>query len=136
MKLPEHLQQTLRAAVDRIIPADEYPSAWDAGVGNYLERQFEKDLLPFFADYRAGLTSLEAESIKRFERSFVSLADKEQDEILADVEVGEVRTEWEVAPRVFFKLLAETTAEGFYSEPEQGGNRDHVSWSMIGFESN
>jgi len=135
MKLPENLQQTLRAAVNRIIPADDYPSAWDAGVDDYLEQQFEKDLLPFFADYCAGLASLEAESLARFDRSFGSLADDQQDEILAHVELGNVLTAWAVSPRVFFKLLADTTAQGYYSEPEQGGNRNQVSWAMIGFEN-
>lgn len=40
MKLNESQQRTLRAAVDRIIPADDYPSAWQAGVGDYLAQQF------------------------------------------------------------------------------------------------
>jgi hypothetical protein len=135
MKLSENLQQTLRAAIDRIIPADDYPGAWDAGVGNYLQRQFEHDLLPFFADYCDGLGSLEAESRARFEASFAALGDEQKDQILRSVEIGEVRTEWTVKPQVFFKLLTETTVEGFYSEPEQGGNRDRASWIMIGFES-
>ena len=44
-------------------------------------------------------------------------------------------TAWDVAPRFFFDLLVRTTtAEGFYSDPEQGGNRNAVSWNMIGFE--
>ncbi len=135
MELPENLKQTLRAAVDRIIPADDYPGAWDAGVGNYLEQQFEKDLLPFFADYCAGLASLEAESTARFSLSFNAISDAQKDEILRHVELDEVVTEWTVPPRAFLKLLAETTAEGFYSEPEQGGNRNRVSWAMIGFEN-
>jgi len=135
MKLTEHLEQTLRAAVDRIIPADEYPGAWQSGVGDYLARQFEKDLRPFFADYCSGLASLEADSIARFQRDFCSLLDEEKDEILGKVETGKVSTNWTIAPQIFFRLLTNTTAEGFYSEPEQGGNRDGLSWVMVGFES-
>ena len=136
MKLTEEQQQTLRAAVDRIIPADEYPGAWKAGVGDYLAQQFGRDLLPFFDDYRAGLISLEAESVNRFQQSFSSLSDDQKDTVLRQVEAGEVATTWTVSPQAFFKLLTNTTAEGFYSETEQGGNREGVSWAMIGFEGN
>jgi hypothetical protein len=53
--------------------------------------------------------------------------------VLQDIEAGEVLTVWEVEPRYFFNLLVNTTAEGFYSNPEQGGNRDAISWTMTGF---
>ena len=134
MRLTDQQQQTLRAAVDRIIPADDYPGAWEAGVGDYLERQFESDLRPVVASYFAGLTSLEAESVARFQQSFNLLASEDQDIVLRFVEAGEVLTTWDVAPQFFFSLLVNTTAEGFYSDPEQGGNRNAVSWTMTGFE--
>ena len=134
MKLTEHQQQTLRAAVDRIIPPDDYPGAWQSGVGDYLARQFDGDLRPVFDDYCTGLTALDAESLARFQQSFSQLSEEDQDHVLGLVEGGEVLTTWDVAPHVFFNLLMRTTAEGFYSEPEQGGNRDAASWKMIGFE--
>jgi len=134
MKLTEQQQQTLRAAVDRIIPPDDYPGAWQSGVGDYLARQFEGDLHPVFADYSHGLTALNAESSARFQESFSKLSEADQDFVLGLVENGEVLTTWEVAPSSFFNLLVRTTAEGFYSEPEQGGNRNSASWKMIGFE--
>jgi hypothetical protein len=31
-------------------------------------------------------------------------------------------------------MLVNTTAEGYYSEPQQGGNRGAISWLMTGFE--
>ncbi len=54
--------------------------------------------------------------------------------MLRHIEAGEVLTAWNVTPRLFFSLLVNTTAEGFYSNPEQGGNRKGVSWAMTGFE--
>ena len=134
MKLSEQQQQTLRAAIDRIIPPDDYPGAWQSGVGDYLARQFEGDLRPVFDDYRNGLTGLDAESIARFQQSFDKLSAEDQDHVLGFVEAGEVLTTWDVAPHDFFNLLVRTTAEGFYSEPEQGGNRNAASWKMTGFE--
>ena len=134
MRLTRQQQQTLRAAVDRIIPPDDYPGAWQSGVGDYLERQFESDLRPVLDDYCAGLIALEAESVARYQQSFTLLSDEEQDTVLSHIEAGEVLTAWDVAPRLFFNLLVNTTAEGFYSDPEQGGNRNCVSWAMTGFE--
>lgn len=134
MKLSEQQRQTLRAAVNRIIPQDDYPGAWQSGVGDYLARQFEGDLRPVFDDYRNGLTALDAESRARFQRSFSKLSEADQDRVLGLVERGDTLTNWDVAPSHFFNLLVRTTAEGFYSEPEQGGNRNAVSWNMVGFE--
>jgi Gluconate 2-dehydrogenase subunit 3 len=133
MRLTDEQQQTLRAAADRIIPPDDYPGAWQSGVGDYLARQFEGDLLSELDDYRSGLTALEAESIARFQQRFILLSHSQQDRLLKHIEAGEVLTVWAVAPPVFFNLLVNTTAEGFYSEPEQGGNRAGISWAMIGF---
>ena len=70
----------------------------------------------------------------RFQQSFTSLSDQQQDAVLKQIELGEVLTAWDVAPSLFFNLLVTTTAEGFYSDPEQGGNRGGVSWVMTGFE--
>ena len=134
MNLNESQQRTLRAAIDRIIPPDDYPGAWQAGVGDYLAKQFEGDLKPVLDAYREGLNSLEDEAIVRYQQSFCSLTDTAQDNLLKQVEQGEVLTKWAFPPVSFFRLLTETTAEGFYSEPEQGGNRDGVSWAMTGFE--
>ncbi|SRR6266498_4427734 len=134
MRLTGEQQEILRAVVDRIIPPDDYPGAWQAGVGNYLARQFEGDLQPVLEDYCAGLTALEAEAVARFRQSFILLTGEEQDFVLRRIEAGEVLTSWDVSPSRFFNLLVNTTAEGFYSDQEQGGNRERVSWAMTGFE--
>jgi hypothetical protein len=56
MRLTGQQQQALRTAVDRIIPPDDYPGAWQSGIGDYLARQFESDLLQVLDDHCAGLT--------------------------------------------------------------------------------
>ncbi|MBA2705232.1 MAG: gluconate 2-dehydrogenase subunit 3 family protein [Blastocatellia bacterium] len=127
-------QQTLRAVVNRIIPPDDYPGAWDAGVGDYLTRQFEADLAPQLELYCAGLDAVEAESLTRFQSSFARLTIAEQDATLVHIEAGELLTSWPIPPARFFELLVNTTAEGYYSEPEQGGNRAAIAWAMTGFD--
>jgi hypothetical protein len=133
-ELTEGQQQTLRAAVNRIIPADDYPSAWEAGLGDYLARQFANDLAPQLDLYCAGLEGIEAEALARFKLTFSRLTPTQQDTTLGHIEAGEVLTSWPISPLRFFELLVNTTAEGYYSEPEQGGNRAAISWTMTGFD--
>jgi gluconate 2-dehydrogenase gamma chain len=83
---------------------------------------------------RTGLAALDGEARARSGEGFAALSPEAQDALLRDVESGAVRAEWTVSPERFFALLVCTTAEGFYSDPAQGGNRNYVSWGMIGFE--
>ena len=42
-------------------------------------------------------------------------------------------TVWgEVDPQAFFGRLVRYTMMGFYGDPRHGGNRQHVSWRMLG----
>jgi hypothetical protein len=137
-KVPTMLTQsqraTLRAFVDRLIPADDYPGGWDAGVGDYLDRQFAGDLSHVLDTYRAGLDSLDTEARATAGIGFVELDPAAQDDLLGRVERGEVAADWSVDPAEFFCAAAEHAAEGYYGDPANGGNRDGVSWRMIGFE--
>jgi hypothetical protein len=124
----------LRALIDRIIPADQDPGGWDAGVGDYLMRQLQGDLKHLHAMYRAGLDALDAEAQQVCGQSFDLLPAAVQDDLLRSVEAGKVDTAWAVDPVQFFGFVVQHCAEGFYSDPGQGGNRDQVAWRMIGFE--
>ena len=125
---------TLRALVDRIIPPDDFPSGWEAGVGEYLARQFERDLRSHVAIYQAGLDALEAEARARAGASFAALHSDAQDALLRRIEVGDVITSWPIDPAAFFRAAVDHAMEGFYSDPANGGNRDAVAWRMIGFQ--
>lgn len=129
-------QQTLclQALVNCIIPADDFPNGWDAGVGDYLMRQFEGDLQDKVDVYRRGLKSLDAESQAVYEHDFAWLSREEQVALLTTIEQGQVKANWKVDPAQFVRMVSEHCAEGYYSNPENGGNRDQVAWRMIGFE--
>jgi hypothetical protein len=126
--------KTLRAVVDCLIPADDFPGAYEAGVCEYLIRLFESDLRDEAGFFSTGLNSIEEEANARFGGSFQTLTSDQQISTLEAIQHGDVVTDWPVPPRRFFDMLVCTTAEGFYSDPEQGGNRDAVSWLMTGFE--
>ena len=125
----------LRSMMNRIIPQDDFPNAWDAGVGNYLSHQFERDLQHQVEDYRLGLETLEAESQAYAGKNFTELDASTQDMILSRLETGQVTLSWPVNPTEFFHIVIEHVMEGYYSDPGNGGNRDSKSWQMIGFKS-
>lgn len=121
--MTEQQWETLEAVVNRIIPADDWPGGWDAGVGDYLTRQFAGDLQGCVATYRAGLEALERDAEAMGQTRFAMLPPDTQDALLARIETG-----------AFFRMAVEHAMEGFYADPGNGGNRDGVAWRMIGFE--
>ncbi|MEN9935261.1 MAG: hypothetical protein RLZZ387_1840 [Chloroflexota bacterium] len=125
---------TLQAALDRIIPPDDAPGAWEAGAGEYILLQLRGDLADMLGTYRAGLDSLDYEALAASGRPFAELGPDAQDALLARVERGEAQVPWTTDSQQFFHTLCEHAAEGFYSDPGNGGNRDGVAWRMIGFE--
>lgn len=126
--------KTLAAAMDRIVPSDDFPGGWEAGTGDYLLGQFRRDLADVLPVYRLGLDALDAEAQAAHGQGFAGLETGAQDKLLARVEAGNVTADWLVPPRRFFDLLIQHTMEGFYADPGNGGNRDGVAWRMIGFE--
>jgi hypothetical protein len=126
--------ETLRAVVDCLIPPDDFPGAYEAGVCDYLERILQTDLAAQSEFFVAGLDAIDAEALERFNVSFANLTPHQQVSTLAAIESGDVMTSWPISPPLFFEMLVNTTAEGYYSDPQQGGNRGGRSWVMTGFE--
>jgi len=125
----------LRAVVDCLIPPDDYPGAYEAGVCDYLERLYQTDLASQLEFCAAGLDCVDTESRFRFATAFADLTPDLQSSILQAIETGNVLALWPISPTQFFNLLVTTTAEGYYSDPQQGGNQGSISWEMTGFES-
>jgi hypothetical protein len=112
---------TLRALVNCIVPADDYPGGWDAGVGNYLERLLTQEPQFLFA-YRSGLDTLELEAPE-----FHLWMPDTQTTLLTRLEQDKVQG-------AFFRLLVSHVMEGFYADPGNGGNHDGIAWQMIGYK--
>src|SRR5215207_7217007 len=117
MMFTEQQLATLRTLIDRIIPADDFPSGWQAGVGDYLARQFTRDLRPQLDRYRAGLQALDAEAQAGSRARFAELDAEHQDALLRQIEIGAVTTTWPIDPAAFFQAAVEHIMEGFYSDP-------------------
>lgn len=130
--LTEVQSATLRAAVNRIIPADEWPSGWEAGVGDYFAHLLtrEPQLLPSLC---LGLDALDGEARATGETAFAALAQNAQDAVLARVEAGDTQIDWPLPAPEFFRRLVQQTMEGYYADPGNGGNKERVAWRMIGY---
>lgn len=110
--------ETFRAVLDRIIPADDFPSATDNGVDRFILDLCDAGLVAQPDGIVQGLAALDQATDGPFER----LSAFEQDEILSGLD----REEW-------FKMLCELAAEGYYADPANGANPDAISWKMVGY---
>jgi hypothetical protein len=73
---------------------------------------------------------------KKFEKPFVELEPKEQDEILAALESGKAEGGRRAAspPRKFFATVTRAhTVIGFLADPKYGGNRGYAGWKVVGY---
>jgi gluconate 2-dehydrogenase gamma chain len=149
---------TIEAFVDRLIPADELsPGGKDCGCAVYIDRQLagpygrsegwymsgpfqdgtkqqgpQSPVTPA-QQYRKAVAALDAACRAKFgNHAFVELSDAQKDEALKGLEDGSLKLDG-VDSQAFFKLVLTDTQTGFLADPIYGGNRDLVSWKMIGF---
>lgn len=149
--------RVVTAMIDRLIPADELSvSGSDAGCVVFMDRQLagsygDASRLYMSAPFqqgtpeqgdqsrftprervRLGLTGLEKLCQSRHRQSFSGLTAEQQDALLAELEKGNISLEG-MDSKLFFEQVLGNTMEGFFGDPIYGGNRDMVSWKMIGF---
>jgi gluconate 2-dehydrogenase gamma chain len=117
----------VEALCDQVIPADDAPGAKQAGVLYYIDRQLAGPLRRFAKAYHEGLSNLRAACQKRTSQDFVDLPFQEQTKFLREMEAGHVEN-----LDSFWKLVIDHTMQGYYGGPAHGGNRDEVSWDMLG----
>ncbi|MGP0017894.1 MAG: gluconate 2-dehydrogenase subunit 3 family protein [Candidatus Sulfotelmatobacter sp.] len=126
--------KTLASICDQIIPPDQDPGAAWAGVVNYIDRQLCGPLRHLRNSYRQGIAAVDASSRTLYGANFVALAESKQVELLRLMEQGQAPSEaWkQVSSTEFFALLVDHTMQGFYGDPRHGGNREGVSWKILG----
>ncbi len=83
----------------------------------------------FFA---AGIVATNAWTRKLHGKDFDRLAAKERDDALKALEQGKAEL-GDFDGKPFFEALLHITMEGFFADPIYGGNRNKVSWKMVGF---
>lgn len=148
----------LRAALARLIPADARgPGALEAGVPEYIDRQMATPWAhgqlwymrgPFQPEaaatlgyqlrlapreiYRLGIAEADAACRDRHGKPFAELAPAQQDAVLGQLEQGAIAFD-ALPSKTFFALLLGNAREGFFCDPQHGGNRGLAGWKLIGF---
>jgi len=126
----EQEMATIAILADIIIPKDDVSgSATEAGVPAFIEF-IVKDMPQHQTPMRGGLRWLDIESMKRFEKSFKDLGEKQQLEIVDDIAypiiISKEDAEKGIQPKkklkpgmdqgvAFFNLMRNLTATGFYT---------------------
>jgi gluconate 2-dehydrogenase gamma chain len=123
--LSDREAKTLAAICDQIVPADDFPSASQVGVLTYIDRQLTRHFRRYQKTYRDGLEHANQQSRKRFGNDLAAVLSSQQLQI--------VRTIERLNPD-FFDLLRSHTLEGYYGSPRHGGNRNAISWHMLGLD--
>ncbi|HET8546521.1 MAG TPA: gluconate 2-dehydrogenase subunit 3 family protein [Bryobacteraceae bacterium] len=114
--------RTLAAVCDQIIPPDDFPGASAAGVLEYIDRQLAGRFKRHRSVYADGIRALD-------ELGFTRLPSHKQFELLTQIEAGKAG---DARAREFFALAIGHTMQGYYGMARHGGNRDYVSWRMLG----
>ena len=124
----------MEALADQIIPPDQDPGGAWAGVANFVDRQLTGHYKEQAKFYRAGLAALDQTAVKLHGKPFAELAGEQQTALLETLEKGKAPEElWkEIGSRDFFRMLTDHSMQAYYGDPRHGGNRDYVSWKMLG----
>ncbi|WP_292289879.1 gluconate 2-dehydrogenase subunit 3 family protein [Marivita sp.] len=141
----------LSAFCDVLIPEDEFPSATQAGVIDFIDLQLATGYgqgagLYMKGPFRRGTLSqgYQAEMVPAaLIRNFIAAAIEQGGDLAAaDAEQREgvvsALSETEdsfggAQGRVVFEELWALTKEGYFGDPLYGGNRDYAGWEMVGF---
>jgi len=125
------------ALCEQIIPEDEHGGgATKAGVIHYIDRQlvavFDYDQVL----YQQGISALQTSCLKLHNSRFELLDADAQYALCKSMEEGTLPQEaWsEVDQGRFFNLVIGHTMQGFYGSPRHGGNKNYMSYRMMGLE--
>lgn len=126
----------VEAVAEQIIPSDRDPGAREAGVVFFIDRQLDGPYRRFAGTYHAGLACLTKTCMSLFGNAFEALAWPDQTRVLQALEANKVAKGLWTQPSApeFFNLIRDHSMQGFYGSPRHGGNKNYVSYKMLGLE--
>lgn len=112
----------LEAISSRLIPTTDTPGAREAGVVYFYDIALDERMADMRESLLSGVGQF-AESVRNAHgQGFEEFPEATQDELLRAHEA-----------EPFFEPLRMLTMMGFFAMEKHGGNRDHLSWKLIGF---
>ena len=134
--LDEEEVSLLDAIVEQIIPTDDYPGGKWANVSNYIDKQLSTYYSHLRDAYHNGLAAIQQTVMEMHHQRFESLSFAEQTAILEKMEAGNFSGEyWKSnSPSGFFSVLIDHSMQGFYGSQIHGGNREYISYRMLGLD--
>jgi gluconate 2-dehydrogenase gamma chain len=126
----------VEAIAEQIIPTDEWLGGREAGVVNFLDLQLIGPYRRFQEDYHKGLTALQNTCENKFQSKFENLSWDKQTDVLLKMEAGKLDGDvWSKGfSKYYFELLRSHCLQGYYGSPRHGGNKNYVSYKMIGID--
>ncbi len=132
--------EIMNELADCIIPPDEFYGGKDALVTRFIDRQLgrygylqhDKEM------YQICLPALNRNSTQKFGRVFIHLGEDEKISYLSEIESGVYNSGsrengWgDFSPSSFFNTMRNQCMMGYYGSPDHGGNKDYVSYRMLG----
>jgi gluconate 2-dehydrogenase gamma chain len=124
------------AVSEQILPADEWPGGKDSGVTNFIDKQLVGPYVRFQSQYRKGIAAIQATCEIRYLKKFQDLTWEEQTLFLENMEAGTMEEPvWaEGFDKEFFKMVRDHSMQSYYGSPIHGGNRNKISYKMIGLD--
>jgi gluconate 2-dehydrogenase gamma chain len=134
--LSEDEIKLVEAIAEQIIPTDDWPGGREAGVANFIDIQLTGPYRRFQQDYRKCLAALENTCTNKFHCKFENLSWDTQTAVLQDMEAGRLDGDvWRNGfSEYFFELLRSHCLQGYYGSPRHGGNKNFISYKMIGID--
>jgi gluconate 2-dehydrogenase gamma chain len=126
----------LAALADQIIPPDEWPGGAESGCVHYIDTQLAGPYKRYIEDYHKGLAAIQQSCHSRYQHAFEEIPSADQTAFLHSLESGSLNDPaWSNGfDKRFFELIRNHCLQGFYGSPRHGGNKDYVSYRMMGLD--
>jgi gluconate 2-dehydrogenase gamma chain len=126
----------LDAIVEQIIPTDDFPGGKWANVSNFIDKQLSSYYRIHQQAYRDGLAAFENKVVQMNGKKFEEIPFAEQTAILEKMEAGEFSDGYwkDHSAAGFFDMMRQHSLQGFYGSPGHGGNREYISYRMLGLD--
>jgi gluconate 2-dehydrogenase gamma chain len=124
------------AIAEQIIPSDEWPGGRDSGTTNFIDKQLAVPYKRYQVVYRKGLSAIQESCNTIYQKRFEELPWEEQTIFLEKMESGLMKENaWAGGfDKEFFGLIRDHTLQSYYGSPIHGGNKNKLSYRMIGLD--